>query len=260
MESTYKIIGGDGREYGPASLDELRAWVLDGRVLVFTLVWSSGTELWKPAIELGELESELAQVRMRWETTPEAFAAAPSAGPWPRLAAFMVDFMMISAMAGFLWSLIAPMVFGIEVKPPPELPSQWEQLVPFFRERAPEILFFQAFRLLVEIFFTGRFGATPGKFIAGLRIVRNDGRPIGYGVASLRALLRLGSESVFYLGFIPVFLRADHRSMHDLNLTSSGTEWVDQGHRVVREGLAGAGLRPSHARKMAHGKQHGRGV
>ena len=28
METTYKIIGGDGQEYGPATLAELQAWVL----------------------------------------------------------------------------------------------------------------------------------------------------------------------------------------------------------------------------------------
>ena len=216
MESTYKIIGGDGREYGPASLEDLQAWVLDGRVVAFTLVWTSATVLWKPAIELGEIQSELAQVRSRWESAPKSFASAPPAGPWPRLAGFLVDFMIISAVGGVLWSVFAPTLFGIEVKPSPVFPSQWEELVPFMRERAPEILFFQGFRLLVEILCTGRFGATPGKFVAGMRIVRPDGGPIGYGVASLRAILRVVSEGLFYVGFVPVFFRADRRAVHDL--------------------------------------------
>ena len=32
MDIQYKIIGGDEAEYGPASLQELKNWIRDGRV------------------------------------------------------------------------------------------------------------------------------------------------------------------------------------------------------------------------------------
>jgi hypothetical protein len=39
MQAEYKIIGGDGVEYGPATLEELKSWIRDGRVAGMTKVW-----------------------------------------------------------------------------------------------------------------------------------------------------------------------------------------------------------------------------
>ena len=39
MDMTYKIIGADGAEYGPVTLEELKSWVLEGRVAKATQVW-----------------------------------------------------------------------------------------------------------------------------------------------------------------------------------------------------------------------------
>jgi len=61
METEYKIIGGDGAEYGPASLDELKSWIGDGRVAGFTQVWRSDLALWTPAARFAELQQALAR-------------------------------------------------------------------------------------------------------------------------------------------------------------------------------------------------------
>ena len=45
MDTEYKIIGGDGAEYGPASLDELKIWIGDGRVAGSTQVWRNDLAL-----------------------------------------------------------------------------------------------------------------------------------------------------------------------------------------------------------------------
>ena len=57
MEITYKIIGGDGREYGPATLAELKEWIRDGRVAGRTHVWQSERAIWVPASEHPELQA-----------------------------------------------------------------------------------------------------------------------------------------------------------------------------------------------------------
>jgi hypothetical protein len=44
----YKIIGGDQKEYGPVSADELRRWIGEGRANAQTLVWAEGAPDWKP--------------------------------------------------------------------------------------------------------------------------------------------------------------------------------------------------------------------
>jgi hypothetical protein len=56
----YKIIGSDGKEYGPISLDRIRQWVAEGRVNAHTQVQAAGTEGWMEAAELPEINSLLA--------------------------------------------------------------------------------------------------------------------------------------------------------------------------------------------------------
>lgn len=45
---TYKIIGGDQKEYGPISAEQLRQWVAEGRANAQTLAQSEGSAEWKP--------------------------------------------------------------------------------------------------------------------------------------------------------------------------------------------------------------------
>jgi len=55
METTYKIIGGDGKEYGPASLAEMQSWVNHGRVSGTTQVQRSDQGTWAAAASFSEL-------------------------------------------------------------------------------------------------------------------------------------------------------------------------------------------------------------
>ena len=48
----YKIIGADGHEYGPVSLDQLRQWQSEGRVNAQTRVLTVGETNWKTLAEL----------------------------------------------------------------------------------------------------------------------------------------------------------------------------------------------------------------
>jgi TM2 domain-containing membrane protein YozV len=44
----YKIIGGDGQQYGPATAAQLREWVIQGRANPQTLAQAEGSLEWKP--------------------------------------------------------------------------------------------------------------------------------------------------------------------------------------------------------------------
>ena len=59
MPVVYKIIGGDGREYGPATLEEIRGWCEDGRVGGGTPVWRDDELRWQPARNREELRWDL---------------------------------------------------------------------------------------------------------------------------------------------------------------------------------------------------------
>lgn len=63
----YKIIGADGRQYGPIAADQIRRWIAERRVNAQTLAQSEGSTEWKPMISFPEFSSD--------------FGAAPPPGP-----------------------------------------------------------------------------------------------------------------------------------------------------------------------------------
>jgi Domain of unknown function (DUF4190)/GYF domain 2 len=56
----YKLIGSDGREYGPVSLDRIQQWVAEGRINARTQVQAAGSEGWLRATQIPEISSMLA--------------------------------------------------------------------------------------------------------------------------------------------------------------------------------------------------------
>ncbi|HSH94839.1 MAG TPA: RDD family protein, partial [Roseimicrobium sp.] len=76
-------------------------------------------------------------------------------------------------------------------------------------------LVFYAGALFLNIFFVGKFGATPGKMACGLRIVRSDGSKVSYGRATGRAFAEIVSGMVCYIGFIMAAFDDEKRTLHD---------------------------------------------
>ncbi len=56
----YKIIGADGKEYGPIPAEVLRQWIAEGRADARTRVLAEETTEWKTLAELPELSGLLA--------------------------------------------------------------------------------------------------------------------------------------------------------------------------------------------------------
>jgi hypothetical protein len=56
----YKIIGGDGKEYGPASAEEVRGWIRAGRANGQTLAQAQGQTEWRPLSELPDFAEAVA--------------------------------------------------------------------------------------------------------------------------------------------------------------------------------------------------------
>ena len=55
----YKIIGADKKEYGPVTAEQLRQWIIEGRVNGQTSVWSEVLGEWKPLAAYPEFEDIL---------------------------------------------------------------------------------------------------------------------------------------------------------------------------------------------------------
>jgi uncharacterized RDD family membrane protein YckC len=212
METEYKIIGGDGAEYGPASLDELKSWIGDGRVAGFTQVWRSDLALWTPAARYTELQQALA--RLQAAAPAKAGQAFRPAGFWLRLGAYVLDFVIRSMLFGVLcqwkqWTFpVAPKVLTLETY------RQFaEQATPVLNQTLPWLL---GLWVLYDVLFNGAFGATPGKMMVGAKVIGADGSPAGYGRALRRSLVARLTEMLFCVGYLGILARPDKRGLHDL--------------------------------------------
>ncbi len=56
----YKILGTDGREYGPATAGQLRQWMAEGRANAQTPTLAPGAPEWKPLGALPEFAAHFA--------------------------------------------------------------------------------------------------------------------------------------------------------------------------------------------------------
>lgn len=223
MDVQYKIIGGDGCEYGPATLDELKAWIRDGRAAASTQTWRDDLSRWAPAATY----SELADVLPAYvpPALPTAAAEPIPVGFGARFAAYLVDLIAVGLLFSLVWGVVS-LVTGIKIpefapeKIPANLSEYWQAIMAYADQIRPVMLPYQlcaiGLRLLYDVFFNGRFGATPGKMVIGARIVRVDGSNLGYSRAFLRWAASRISDFTFGIGYLMVAVRGDKRALHDL--------------------------------------------
>lgn len=76
----YKIIGGDGKAYGPVSAEQLRAWMAEGRANGQTLTQVEGAVEWRPLSTLPEFGAASPPPVLQPPATPPA----PAPGGPPR--------------------------------------------------------------------------------------------------------------------------------------------------------------------------------
>ena len=128
------------------------------------------------------------------------------AGFWIRLAAYLIDSLILFSfgliIGGFLAFFWGWSVEGLEVAEP--------QAGPFFD------LAGAAMAAAYFTFCLGRWGRTPGKLFLGLKVVRTDGSPLGYGRSLARWACYFISSLVFGLGFIWIAFHPQKRGWHDL--------------------------------------------
>jgi hypothetical protein len=97
----FKIIGGDGRQYGPVSADQIRQWIAEGRANAQTLVQAEGSVEWKPLGHYPEFASPPVSAAMA--PTPPAPPAAPATRPVTNsMAVAGLVFGLIGLLGGWL--------------------------------------------------------------------------------------------------------------------------------------------------------------
>jgi len=75
----YKIIGGDQKEYGPVTADELRRWIAEGRLNGQSLAQAEGSAEWRPLSAFPEF-AETLRAQAGAAPMPPSGAPMPPAG------------------------------------------------------------------------------------------------------------------------------------------------------------------------------------
>ena len=74
----YTIIGGDGKEYGPVSADQVRSWIAGGRAKLTTRIKGPGSDAWRTVADFPELTSSTASAAPAASVSAAPAAAAAS--------------------------------------------------------------------------------------------------------------------------------------------------------------------------------------
>jgi hypothetical protein len=85
----FKIIGGDGRPYGPVSADQIRQWIAEGRANAQTMAQLEGSMEWKPLGQYSEFASGTIPPVIP-PTPTAATAPAPSFQPQQHVPSYLV--------------------------------------------------------------------------------------------------------------------------------------------------------------------------
>ena len=102
----YKIIGADGQEYGPVSVDQLRQWIAEGRINLQTRAQAAGSTDWKA---LGQFPEFAAQGGATLPPPP-----TPAMQPRPQISTYLVPAILTTIFCCLPFG-IAAIVFAAQV-------------------------------------------------------------------------------------------------------------------------------------------------
>ena len=128
------------------------------------------------------------------DDVPEGMSALEIASVGQRLGAFLVDF-VISVLVGVV-GLIAASAIGGDVN-------------------VVNFLVSIGYWIVVLVMVATR-GQSPGKIAIGIKIVKTDGRPIGFGTTLLREVIwKIISSIIILLGYIWILFDGQRQGWHD---------------------------------------------
>jgi hypothetical protein len=110
--ANYTIIGGDKKEYGPVTLEEMRQWIAEGRLDGNSLVRSENDTEWRPLSTF----LEFAPVLPPRPQTPPALHAMHGSSPAAALEAVKIPAVCLIVSAGLnvllaVWGIVKVLFF-----------------------------------------------------------------------------------------------------------------------------------------------------
>jgi uncharacterized RDD family membrane protein YckC len=162
-----------GKQFGPLTLEELRALAASGGLDRADLVWKQGMTTWTQA---GSVEGIF--------PADPAPASPDYAGFGIRTAARAVD-SVCTIVFGFFAGIAGGVAIAV-LNASGRLPPDWHDRLA--RTSAAPVVFGVAALLAYHSLSEGLGGASIGKLVCGLRVVRTDGAPAGLGAGAIRTL------------------------------------------------------------------------
>jgi uncharacterized RDD family membrane protein YckC len=212
----FIIIGGDGKEYGPVSADQIRGWVAAGRANLDTQAKRAGTEEWQ---RLGDFD-EFAPPAEPPPLVGVIVEDSTLAGLGPRFLGAFVD----GALETACWIPTAMAVGRQTAEMVRDNALHPEELMKLFFEAIPLSLPYLGALVLLQAILLSVRGQSVGNLVARTRIVNaKDGRTAHF----LRAFLLRGCLArilrqfpfvggVFWIVDVCFVFRNDRRCVHDL--------------------------------------------
>jgi uncharacterized RDD family membrane protein YckC len=234
-----------GKQAGPVNDEQFDEMLRSGRITGDTLVWHEGMADWRPCREAkggtilggpagsGGPEAVCAECgkifpvdeTIRYGDVRVCAGCKPVflqklqegallntgelryAGFWIRFAAKIIDGLIIGVPLAIVFVIFMVIFMGTG-------PSSRESVLPGIITPLLQIGFF-GIQMAYEIFFLGKYGATPGKMACSIKVVTADGGSIRYGRATGRFFSEILSGMTCYIGYIIVAFDGQKRALHD---------------------------------------------
>jgi uncharacterized RDD family membrane protein YckC len=140
------------------------------------------------------------------------------AGFWIRFVAIFIDGIILGVATSavqllLLGNAFRPFANMREPMPPDQALAAFGAMMGTL---ALSMLLSTAIGASYEGFFVSRVGATPGKMVFGLKVVRPNGGPVSLGRAIGRYFAKWLSSMTFGIGYIIAGFDAEKRAMHDM--------------------------------------------
>jgi len=104
----YKIIGADGKEYGPITAEQVRQWITEGRANAQTKVLPPGATEWKTVAEVPELATAPAMTPLPQPVHRPGLASGADQVNGPAIGLIVTAVLgFLASIVGTLWNLLA---------------------------------------------------------------------------------------------------------------------------------------------------------
>ena len=131
------------------------------------------------------------------------------AGFWIRFVAYMIDNLLLGVVNSIVTvAAMIPFISTARGGDPFESAA-------FLIAYGGSVLFSVALNAAYEAYFLGKSGATPGKAVLGLKVIRPDGRPLTWKTGLYRFFAKILSSLTLSIGYMMAGWDEEKRALHD---------------------------------------------